>query len=55
MVKNVELPLCWRDGKPCLYNLNCEISFFGCMAKNGVEEVIWFCPRFKTGSSKVKK
>jgi len=48
------LPLCRYDGEPCPHNLGCQVSAFGVLASDGVEEVIWTCPRFKEVSPKSK-
>lgn len=56
VARNGELPICPRDGKPCLTpELGCQTDYFGAMASDGVEETAWVCPRFKEGSSEFKK
>ena len=50
-MKNEELPVCPSDGKPCWTpNKGCQMSAFGSIASDGVEEIVWTCPRFKEGS-----
>ena len=45
-----ELPICPRDGKPCLTpEMGCFQHAFGVMASDGKEEIIGSCPRFKQG------
>jgi hypothetical protein len=45
-VQNRELPICPRDGEPCLTpEMGCQTTYFGSMASDGVEETAFSCPR----------
>ena len=46
--QKVETFVCPSDGKPCWTpEMGCFVTAFGSMAKNGVEERLWTCARFK--------
>ena len=48
--QNRDLPICRSDGEPCLTpERGCQAFAFGVMASDGVEELIYSCPRFKAG------
>lgn len=47
--QNRDLPICHCDGGTCLTPEK-QIVFFGVCARNGDEEIVCDCPRFKPSS-----